>query len=125
MKTALAIGTAAALATAVAVSGWTAYLVRPATVHTITRTRTVTVTVTQTPKPVTKVRTRIVRVAPNILCQDIGGSPEPGVITAGLPGDTTCTVTLLSPMGADHLAQIRLTAPSGDSSVWNLANPSG
>jgi len=90
-------------------------------------TRTVTVTVTRTPLPkvVTKVKTKTVSTPPSISCQDIGGSPEPGVITPGLPGDTTCTVTLTSPMGASHLAQIRLTTPGGDNSTWNLANPKG
>jgi hypothetical protein len=124
MKTALTIA-AAVLATAVAVSGWTAYLIRPATVHTVTRTRTVTVTVTKTPKPHTRVRVRTVQAAPTIPCQDAGGSVEPGVMTAGLPGDTTCSVALLSPMGASHLAQIQLTAPNGVTSTWNLANPYG
>jgi hypothetical protein len=92
-----------------------------------TTTRTVTVTLTRTPPPkvVTKVKTRTVSAPPSIPCQDIGGSPEPGVITPGLPGDTTCTVTLTSPMGASHLAQIRLTTPGGHSSTWNLANPNG
>jgi hypothetical protein len=117
--------TVAIVATAVAVSGWTAYLVRPATVHTVTRTRTVTVTVISTPKPETKVRTRTVQAAPTIPCQDAGGSVDPGVMTAGLPGDTMCSVTLLSPMGASHLAQIQLTAPNGATSTWNLANPYG
>ena len=59
MKTALTI-VATVLATAVAVSGWTAYLTRPATVHTVTRTKTVAVTVTSTPKPVTRWRTRTI-----------------------------------------------------------------
>jgi hypothetical protein len=61
--------------------------------------------------------------SPSIACQVISGSPEPGVITPGLPGDTTCTVTLLSPMGASHLAQIQLTAADRSISTWNLANP--
>jgi len=81
------------------------------------------VTVTRTAPP--KVVTRTVPGAPSLPCQDIGGSPEPGVITPGLPGDTTCTVTLDSPMGASHLAQITLTAPNGDAAIWNLANPNG
>jgi hypothetical protein len=63
--------------------------------------------------------------APSIPCQEISGSIEPGVITPGLPGDTACTVTLLSPMGASHLAQIVLTALDGTTSTWNLANPNG
>ncbi|HUZ24347.1 MAG TPA: hypothetical protein VMV07_11360 [Streptosporangiaceae bacterium] len=118
---------AAVVATALAVSGWTAYLVHPAAVHTVTRIKTVTVTVSSTPKPVIKWRTRTVtrQGTAAIPCQDIGGTPNPGVITPGLPGDTSCSVTLLSPMGADHLAQIQLTAPNGDSSTWNLANPNG
>jgi hypothetical protein len=124
MKTVLTVA-AVILATAAAVSGWTAYLVRPATVHTVTRTRTVTVTVTKAPKPQRKVRIRTVQTAPTIPCQDAGGELEPGVVTAGLPGDSTCSVTLLSPMGANHLAQIQLTAPNGMTSTWNLANPYG
>ncbi len=94
-----------------------------------TTTRPVTVTVTRTPpsKVITKVKkeTRTVSAPPSIPCQDIGGSPEPGVITPNLPGDTTCTVTLTSPMGASHLAQITLTTPAGHNSTWNLANPNG
>jgi len=41
------------------------------------------------------------------------------VITPWLPGDTTCTVTLTTPRGASHLAQIRLTAPGGHISTLN------
>jgi hypothetical protein len=89
--------------------------------HPATVTRTVTNTVTRTvPKTVT-----VSTGAPSISCQDIGESPGPGVITPGLPGDTMCTITLDSPMGASHLAQITLTAPNGDASTWNLANPDG
>lgn len=88
----------------------------------ITHTRTVAQVVTRTR---TRWRTRTVtqQGEPSIPCQDVGGSPDPGVITAGMPGDTSCTVALLSPMGADHLAQVQLTAPNGDASTWNLANP--
>jgi hypothetical protein len=98
--------------------GWLAHGAR-----TVTRTVPHVVTVTRTAPP--KVVTRTVPGAPSLPCQDIGGSPEPGVITPGLPGDTTCTVTLDSPMGASHLAQITLTAPNGDAAIWNLANPNG
>jgi hypothetical protein len=95
--------------------------------HPGTKTVTVTHTVMRTApaKVITKMKTdtRTVTGPPSIACQVISNSPEPGVITAGLPGDTTCTVTLLSPMGASHLAQIQLTAPGGASSTWNLANP--
>ena len=109
----------------VAVAGYAVH--RPAT-----ETRTVTVTRTTQPRPaptvtrtVTRTVTHTVAGAPSVPCQVIGGAPEPGVITQGLPGDTTCTVTLVSPMGASHLAQVQLTAPGGASSVWNLANPNG
>lgn len=101
--------------------------------HPGTRTVTVTRTVTRTapPKVITRTAPKVTVTvtatpaagSPSILCQVISGSPEPGVITPGLPGDTTCTVTLLSPMGASHLAQIQLTAPGGAASTWNLANP--
>jgi hypothetical protein len=118
-----AIIAAAALATAIAVSGWTAYIVRPAHVRTVIHTHVVTVTRTAPPKVITKlkIRTRRVSSPPAMACQDIGGSPEPGVAVQGLPGDTRCTLTLLSPMGASHLAQIEITTPTGDSSIWNLA----
>ena len=90
-------------------------------------TRTVTVTRTSPPKIITKwtTETRTVTEPPSIPCQVTGGSPVPGVLTPGLPGDTTCSMTLLSQMGADHLAQIQLTAPDGSASIWNLANPAG
>ena len=102
------------------------YAVAHAHPRTVTRTRTAVHTVTRT-RHVTRWRTRTItqQAAPSIPCQDVGGTPEPGVITAGMPGDTTCTVALLSPMGADHLAQVQLTAPNGDTSTWNLANPYG
>ena len=58
MKQAVIIASAVA-ATAVAVSGWTAYLIRPATVHTVTHT--VTVVKTAPPRTVTRWRTRVVR----------------------------------------------------------------
>ncbi len=97
----------------------------PAPTVTVTRAApAITVTASPRAKPAPTV-TRTVTMPPSVPCQDIGGSPEPGVITPGLPGDTTCTVTLVSPMGADHLAQITLTAPGGDASTWNLANPNG
>ncbi len=49
-----------AVVVAVAASGWTAYAVRPPSVHVVTRTRTRvrTVTVTKTTPPVTRWRTR-------------------------------------------------------------------
>ncbi len=87
-------------------------------------------TVTAPPKVIVRWRTRMVTRtvttpagAPSIPCQESYGSIEPGVITPGLPGDTTCAVTLLSPAGASHLGQISLTAPDGTTSTWNLANP--
>jgi hypothetical protein len=110
----------------VAVAGYAVH--HPATV-----TRTVTVTRTAPPKVITRTAPKVTVTVtatpaappPSIPCQVIGGAPEPGVITAGLPGDTTCTVTLISPMGASRLAQIQLTAGDGSVSTWNLANPNG
>jgi hypothetical protein len=126
MLASAAIGAGAfVLLAGVAVAGYEVH--HPATV---TRTVTVTHTITQQPKPaptVTRTVTRTVThtAAPSVPCQEIDGSPEPGVVVQGLPGDTTCTVTLVSPMGASHLAQLQLTAPDGGASTWNLANPNG
>ena len=112
MKTVLTVA-AVVLATTVAVSGWTAYLVRPATVHTVTHTRTVTVTVTSTPKRVIKWRTRAVsRPVGGVPCLEDNGH----VWFAGGAGQgivqTTCTITPLTPYAS---GLIQVTAADGTS----------
>jgi hypothetical protein len=80
----------------------------------------VTVTVTATPRTV--VKTVTVSGAPSIPCQGSAatGQVQPGVLVAGLPDDTTCTVKVVSPEGGSHLGEIQITTSGGQWSDYNM-----
>jgi hypothetical protein len=82
----------------------------------------VTITVTAAPRTVVKTVTRTLSGNPSIACSDSGAGSQvqPGVLVAGLPDDTTCTVTVVSPEGGSHLGEIQIKAPSGDWSDYNM-----
>jgi hypothetical protein len=123
VKLAVTVASAVA-ATAVAVSGWTVYLIRPATVHTVTRT--VTVVKTVPPRTVTRWRTRVVHRARTVA----GPAGVPcGVAANGLPYppgsgtmsyQTTCAVTWHVAIPAALGTDLILTDPAGQSNSWSL-----
>jgi hypothetical protein len=78
----------------------------------------VTITVTATPRTIVKT----VSGAPSITCQGSAatGQVQPGILVAGLPDDTTCTVKVVSPEGGSHLGEIQITTPGGQWSDYNM-----
>lgn len=123
MKSALIIA-AVVLATAAAVSGWTAYLIRPATVKTVTRTKTVTATVTSTPKPVTKWRTRTRTV--NLTATEIPCWEWSGGLTVVAPPQTqqaTQEICQVSQVGPSASSEFQATAPDGSTRLFTVGAP--
>jgi hypothetical protein len=121
MKTVLTVA-AVVLATAVAVSGWTAYLVRRATVHTVTHTRTVTVTVTRTSKPVIRWRTRTVAsVATGIPCWEWSGGLT--VLAPPQTQNSTALTCQVAEVGPSATSQFQATAPDGTTTLFTVGTP--
>ena len=111
-------------------SGYAAGHARPRTmVRTVTRVDHVI-----TVKTVTKVRTRIVTKTPtagsggsSTPCVEQGGTvvPAVGAAAAGVPGLTTCTLSIQSDVPASNGDTLVITAPDGTSNSYPLGTPLG
>lgn len=118
---------AAVVATAIAVSGWTYAIARPAKVHDVTRTVTHTVTVTRWRTRVvhkTKTVTAGVENGSTTPCLEQNGTvvPTAGAAASGAPGLTTCSIAIDPDTPASDGDQLVITAPDGVSNSYQLGS---
>jgi hypothetical protein len=119
------------IATALAVSGWTYAIARPATVHNVTHAFTRVVREPSAVRTVIRWKTRTVIVTKTggagstTPCDEQNGTVVPiaGAAASGATGLTTCTLSIQADVPAANGDQLVITAPDGTSNSYQLGAP--